>query len=89
MSDTTNLDANTDRYRNLGDSISMSDSSTKTTMYPKFCDQPTLTHQYQNTHANNFNQIKIYMYQGSIIHSSDSKFQPADTKKDKDNDKQK
>ena len=40
--------ANTERFRNLGDPISMFDTSAKTTIYPKFYDQPALTHQYQN-----------------------------------------
>ena len=39
---------NTERYRNLGDPISMFDSSAKTIIYLKFYDQPALTHQYQN-----------------------------------------
>ena len=37
--------ANTERYRNLGDPISMFDSSAHTAIYPKFYDQPALTHQ--------------------------------------------
>ena len=40
--------ANTERYRNHGDPISMFDTPTRTTMNGKFYDQRTLTHQYQN-----------------------------------------
>ena len=42
----------TERYRILGDPISLFDSSTHTTCYPKFNDQQVLTQQYQNN-ANN------------------------------------
>ena len=40
--------ANTERYRNFGDPISMFDSSAHTTVYPKLYDQRALTRQYQN-----------------------------------------
>ena len=40
--------ANTERYRNCGDAITMLDSSTHTTIYPEVYDRKTLTHQYQN-----------------------------------------
>ena len=49
-----NWSANTERYRNFGDPISMFDSSAHTTVYPHFYDQKALTHQYQN----NANKIK-------------------------------
>ena len=49
----------TERYRNLGDFISMFDSSTHTTIYLKFYDQPALTHQYQNN-AHNFKPDSSY-----------------------------
>ena len=45
--------ANTEGYSNLGDPISMFDVSAQTIVRPKFCDQPALTHQYQNN-AKNF-----------------------------------
>ena len=41
--------ANTERYINFGDSISMFDSSAHTAVYPNFYDLRALTHQYQNT----------------------------------------
>ena len=37
--------ANTERYRNVGDPISMFDSSAHTTVYPQLYDQNVLTHQ--------------------------------------------
>ena len=40
--------ANTERYINFGDPISMFDSSAHTTVYPQFYDQRALTHQYEN-----------------------------------------
>ena len=44
--------SNKDRCRNLGDPFSMFDSSTHTTIYPKFYDTKALTHQYQNNGHN-------------------------------------
>ena len=40
--------ANTERYRNVGNPISIFDSSAHTTMYGKFYDQKTQTHQYKS-----------------------------------------
>ena len=40
--------ANTERYRNFGDSVSMFDSPAHTTVYPHFYDQKVPTHQYHN-----------------------------------------
>ena len=39
---------NVERYRNLGDTISILDRSAHTTVNTKCYDQPVLTHQYQN-----------------------------------------
>ena len=39
---------NVERFRNLGDPISILDRSAHTTVNTKFYDQPVLTHQYQN-----------------------------------------
>ena len=44
---------NTDIYRNLGEPISMFDSSARTTTYPKIYDQTVLTHQYQDSAKRN------------------------------------
>ena len=55
--------ANTERYRNFGDPISMFDSSAHTTVYPQFYDQRALTHQYQNN-AKQINRINYIHGQG-------------------------
>ena len=52
-----NWSANTERYRNFGDPISMFDSSAHTTVYPQFYDQRALTHQYQNNAKKTLNRI--------------------------------
>ena len=40
--------ANTERYKNFGDTISMFDSSAHTMVYPQFYDQRALARQYQH-----------------------------------------
>lgn len=46
-------ETNQERYRNIGDPISMFDSGANSYLKLDFMDQPNLTHQYQNL-ANNF-----------------------------------
>lgn len=46
-------ESNQERYRNIGDPISMFDSGAHSSLKLDFMDQPNLTHQYQNL-ANNF-----------------------------------
>jgi len=46
-------ETNQERYRNIGDPVSMFDSGAHSTLKLDFMDQPTLTHQYQNI-ANKF-----------------------------------
>ena len=79
----------TERDRNLGDHLSMFDSSTHKTIYPKFYDQPTLTHKYQNNAQKQKKKLIIQMYTRFMKHSNSCKHQPMDTKKDKETAKQK
>ena len=75
-------ESNQERYRNIGDPISIFDSGARSSLNLKFMDQPNLTHQYQNLAKENSQNnilcfiimIKIFNKQEEIyIHKNQMK----------------